>query len=78
MENCKSEPAIADPSEYGCTFVIDRLKLGEPAHASDSESELLLAQRRKGHISNKKIEITVLKDNVTYYITLKSYRTRKI
>ena len=55
----KSDQSLADPSEDGCTYGIDRLNLGKPANDSESDpksenkSEWLLAHRREGHMENK-------------------------
>ena len=75
------------PTEDGCTYGIYRLKLGKLENDSKSnselenESKLLLAQHREGHMKINKIEITVLKVDVTHYInvlTLKNTQNLKL
>ena len=48
----KTESAKAEPEDFGNTYGIDHLKIGEAKHDSD-ESELLLAQHRIFQMGNK-------------------------
>ena len=54
------------PTEDGCTYGIDCLKLVEPVNDSESDSKLLLEKRREGQAANVFIRIIVLNVNVTY------------
>ena len=72
-----SDKYTASPQEKERIFGIDCLNLGDPLVESEGGSEWILANHRLGHMENKNIEIPVLNVNVTYYIIVKPYETRK-
>ena len=53
IKKSSNEGAKADPSDEGRTYGIDCLNLGETTNDSESNSQWILVQSRKGQISYK-------------------------